>query len=317
MDSSEAQLAPGFWGPRSTEPRKSDGPIPSAIFSTFKDEKQGDLFEVAHCDLSGSTDEGDDDFSEDDGASSQISSAAATPRSIGLVEAETFSAELKEESAKAQQLGPLLRFGLPQELLMLQVLIFIPVLGRTLCSKAHALLEQEEGEATQTGSPSGPGSQRWLPAGFAPTFPLRLNLRRHFSTSPSLVMEYTLVLTSLQAWAALELHEKGEEDDDGLFQPFEKSTELPPGKVQLVFEELIALRAKYENQREVHEPGRKHFEVTVEDAKGCLAMKHVYCYRFPRTPVDALLEAMLSGPCSESSAEDEDEDEDLNDEEEI
>lgn len=320
MDSSEAQRAFGCLGPKDCEPSKKKFATVRkiALGHIAKDENEDGDFEMVHCDVVGSTDEGEDSSAEDDDDDTASDLCESEADSDGDDDdARRFVEEEADgDDVVATKLGPLLG-SLSHEILMVHVLICLPVLGRTLCTKAHALLDKEldggkhhdSDDKTTTPPPKSQTQQQpmqWIPAGTAPRFPLKIKLRRHFSSPQCL--DYKLRLRSLHDPAPLEI-KQCEEDDEGVESTTWKrrcARELPAERVAQVFREIRALKAKKQNQQELTEPGKKHYEVTVEDALGRMVLKHVYAYSFPRTPVDALLEALLSG--SNMAADEEDAD---------
>lgn len=265
-DSTEAQQDQDFWGPECCEPTESVELVQEKSGVWWDEDNK---VNVVHCNLDdvSTADEESSDEEEDDASScSEIS------------EDERCEVEEIEEKLTIEDL--------PQEILMLHVFGKVPCLGRTLCTTTRALVDGAEkdhvGAEKETATP-----QKQLPAGVAPTFPLQITLKRYFSSfdkeeefAPAPV-EYKVLLSGLGVPAKFEVGEEGSR----------KTTQLPARNVKQVFSELKELRDDQTLQQE--KPARRrHFEVTVDDAKGRRAFGQTYGYSFPRTPVDGLMEAL-------------------------
>jgi len=304
-DNSCAQPNPGFWGPKCGEPKgesflnsfeilgekkektqqkKNEGTTAGKSF-IWRDEEGN--FDVVQCDLLSDSDistadgEDDSDYSDDESASD-------------------LSDEEEDEDEGQSEAGGDSLF-LPQEIFMLHVLPCVPVLGRTLSATTRALLDGDHDDPTSEEKKE----KLLLPTGKAPRFPLQITLRRTFSEAlGGRSAEYEVQLRGLQHAAEFEMRTRCDDDDedekcaDGWKR---KTAKLFPWAVRSVFSELRKLNkdnsaaSQADQKKPEVELSRPQFEVTVTDALGRMALANEYRYTFLRTPVDGLLEALLSG----------------------
>lgn len=204
---------------------------------------------------------------------------------------------------------------LPQHLLDLHVFQPLPVhLNRSLCKTTKALADGEM--TTDCKAQESLVSPTWVPKHGAALFPLEISLTRYSSFGGTVLaaddarinathsepqetfrVQYKLTLTSLESDAMVDMRVLAADDADskaGAATELRRKTGvLPKEKVQRAFSEILDLRRKADGKEELVETGRRHFELAVHDAKGRTALRHVYKYRFPRSPVDGLLNAML------------------------
>lgn len=181
---------------------------------------------------------------------------------------------------------------LPQHLIFLNVLTFVPVLGRVLsvASKEQVDLSVTK-QATATDEDKKTEKKEEVPQGTVPVFPLSIRLSRYASFGNyQLRVDYKLDLKQLLAKKAEIV--TSTYDPTGAADEDASSSHIYTEDVQRVYSELAKLR--HDEGVRLCEDGREHFEVDVEDALGRVALHHVYKYRFPKTPVDDLLTVLLT-----------------------